>query len=154
MFNNTNDYKLRTEIIDDVTHYYVSFRDGQNILQETEVSRSVYKEFQRFIKTERNLRRWDERHREYSELTDETLYSRVQDPPMGIEDDILDNLRYEQLLLVIRQLSEKQQRRFMLYYEYKLTYEQIAKLERCTNQAVAKSIELAQTAIIEYFKNN
>jgi hypothetical protein len=37
----------------------------------------VYLEFCRFVKQERNLRRWDERHTEYSELTEETLMRRA-----------------------------------------------------------------------------
>jgi len=77
MFDNTNPYILRTEIIEGITHFYVSFADGQAIPRETEVSRPVYLEFCRFVKRERNLRRSDERHIEQSELTDETLYNRA-----------------------------------------------------------------------------
>jgi len=42
MFDNTNPYTLRTEIIEGIMHYYVSFKDGQAIPRETEVSRPVY----------------------------------------------------------------------------------------------------------------
>jgi hypothetical protein len=70
MFDNTNPYTLRTEVVEGITHYYVSFQDGRIIMRETEVSRPVYLEFLRFTKHERNLRRWDERHTEQSELTD------------------------------------------------------------------------------------
>ncbi|MDR3149871.1 MAG: RNA polymerase subunit sigma [Oscillospiraceae bacterium] len=47
MFDNTNLYTLRTEVAEGIMHYYVSFKDGQAILQETEVSSSVYLEFLR-----------------------------------------------------------------------------------------------------------
>ncbi|MGI6176338.1 MAG: hypothetical protein ACOYJC_09355 [Christensenellales bacterium] len=57
MFDNENPYTLRTEVVEGITHYYVSFQDGQAIMRETEVSRPVYLEFLRFVKHERNLRR-------------------------------------------------------------------------------------------------
>ena len=62
MFDNSNPYTLRTEVSGGITRYYVSFTDGQAIHRETEVSRPVYLEFLRFVKIERSLRRWDERH--------------------------------------------------------------------------------------------
>jgi hypothetical protein len=34
MFDNTNPYTLRTEIVEGITHYYVSFSDGQAIPRE------------------------------------------------------------------------------------------------------------------------
>ena len=58
MFDNTNPYALRTEIVEGITRYYVTFTDGQAVQRETEVSRPVYIEFLRFIRIERNLRRW------------------------------------------------------------------------------------------------
>ena len=91
MFDNSNPYALRTVIIGGISFYYISFMDGEGIHRETEVSRPVYLEFLRFIKIERNLRRWDERHIEQSELTDETLCSRAVNPQVCIEDTIFDN---------------------------------------------------------------
>jgi len=70
MFDNTNPYTLRTETVEGIIRYFISFTDGQAVYREIEVSRPVYLEFLRFVKTERNLRRWDERHSEQSDLTD------------------------------------------------------------------------------------
>jgi hypothetical protein len=74
MFDNKNPYTLRTETGEGITHYYISFTDGQSVYREAEVSRPVYLEFLRFVKTECILRHWDERHREHSDLTDEILH--------------------------------------------------------------------------------
>jgi len=153
MFNNENPYTLRTEIVEGITHYYVSFTDGQAIHRETEVSRPVYLEFLRFVKIERSLRHWDERHREYSELTDETLSRRALDPPKSLEETVFDSLRNEHLRLAIQQLPEIQRRRFVLYHEFGLTYEQIAEMEGCTKMAVKFSVDRAKEKVTDKLKN-
>jgi len=152
MFDNTNLYSLRTEIVEGIMHYYVSFKDGQAIMRETEVSRPVYLEFMRFVKQERNLRRWDERHVEQSELTDETLYSRALNPPKGVEELTYDSMRNERLRRVIAELPEIQRRRFILHYEFGLNFEQIAEMEGCKRQPITRSIERAEEKIREAIK--
>ena len=152
MFDNTNPYTLRTEIDRGITCYYVSFADGEGIHRETEVSRPVYLEFLRFIKNERNLKRWDERHIEQSELTDESLYNRAFNPQKNIEDTAFDSLRNEQLRLVIQGLPEIQRRRFVLYHEFGLTYDQIAKIEGCSFRAVKYSTDIAVKKIRSFLE--
>ena len=153
MFDNTNPYTLRTEIVEGITRYYVSFKDGQAQPQETEVSRPVYLEFLRFIKTERNMRRWDERHVEQSALTEESLVERALYQQKSLEETAFDSLRNEQLRLAIQSLPAIQRRRFVLYHEFGLTYEQIAEMEGCTKRAVKFSVDLAKEKIQEKIKN-
>ena len=153
MFDNKNPYALRAEEIRGVLHHYVSFEDGQGVLHETEVSEAVYLEFLQFAKQGRNLRRWDERHREQSELSDEALYIRAAHAPKSLEDTTLDRLRGEHLREVIAQLPELQRRRFVLYYERGLTYAQIAEQEGCTKRAVKFSVDLAEGSLREKLKN-
>ena len=152
MFDNSNPYTLNTEIVEGITRYYVSFADGQANHYELEIPHSVYLEFQRFVKVERNLRRWDERHREYSELTDEALDNRAMRPQKSVEDAALGSLQSGQLQLAIQSLPEIQRRRFILYYEFGLTYEQIAGIENCTFQVIARSIKTAENKIKKYFQ--
>jgi RNA polymerase sigma-70 factor (ECF subfamily) len=153
MFDNTNPYTLRTEVVEGITHYYISFTDGQDAHRETEVSRPVYLEFCRFIKQERNLRRWDERHTEYSELTEEALMLRASRPPKGVEETVLDGQRDERLRRAIEELPKLQRRRFVLHHEFGLTYAQIAQMEGCKRQPVTRSIERAEQKIREVMKN-
>lgn len=108
MFDNANPYTLRTEVAEGMTRYFISFMDGQAILRETEVSRPIYLEFLRFVKAERNLRRWDERHTEQSDLTDESLYDRALHKPKSVEDTAFDSLRNEKLRQAIQKLPELQ----------------------------------------------
>ena len=134
-----------------MTRYYVTFTDGQGIHRETGVSRPVYLELLRFIRTERNLRRWDERHIEQSEMSDEMLGAFAINPQKTIEETTFDSLRNEQLRQAVLQLSEVQRRRFVLYHEFGFTYEQIADIEGCSFQAVAKAIKSAEATIRKYF---
>jgi len=153
MFDNTNPYTLRTEIVEGITHYYVSFTDGQAILREIEVSRPVYLEFQRFIKQERNLRRSDERHMEEFELTDEMLHNHALNSQKSVEDEFFDSQRDERLWQAIMALPEIQRRRFILYYEFGLTYEQIARMEGRNLSSVFESIQRAESKVKEKIKN-
>jgi RNA polymerase sigma-70 factor (ECF subfamily) len=152
MFDNSNPYTLRTELTEGITRYFVSFTDGQAVLRETEVSRPVYLEFLRFVKIERNLRRWDERHLEQSDLTDETIYRRALYLPKSVEDSAFDSLINKRLRLAIQELPEIQRRRFVLYHEFGLTYRQIAEMEGCSHVAVIQSVSKAQDFIKENLK--
>jgi RNA polymerase sigma-70 factor (ECF subfamily) len=153
MFDNTNPYTLRTKIAEGITRYYVSFTDGQAIHRETEVSRPVYLEFCRFVKQERNLRRWDERHIEYSDLTEGTLMSRALHPPKGVEETVFDSQRNERLRQAIGELPELQRRRFILYHEFGFTYEQIAEMEGCSKMSVKRAVDRAEEKIREELQN-
>ena len=153
MFDNSSPYTLHTEVVEGITHYFVSFKDGQGALQETEISYPVYLEFLSSVKVDRSLRHWDERYREYSELTDETLYSRALNPQKSLEDTAFGNMQSEQLRLTIESLPETQRRRFVLYHEFGFTYEQIANTEGCTKMPIKRSIDRAVKKIRAQIKN-
>jgi RNA polymerase sigma-70 factor (ECF subfamily) len=148
MFDNTNHYVLRTEESKGMTHYFVSFKDGQTIRRETEVSQAVYLTFCQFVKTERNLRRWDERHTEYSELTEETLNDRTRHTPKTVEETIVKMERSEILQNAIAELPDIQRRRFVLYYEYGMTYAAIGQLEGCSATSVKSSVDIAREKLL------
>ena len=151
MFDNTNPYTIRFDETDGRKRYFVAFTDGQGNFRETEVSKAVYMEFCHFIKRERNLRRSDERHLEQSELTEETLCRRAVHKPKPVDDAVNDNIRMERLNRAILELPEIQKRRLILYYFQGLTYEQIAGMEGCTFQAVAKSVAAAEKRLKNFF---
>ena len=153
MFDNYNPYTLRMKNAGGITRYFVSFKDGEGINRETEVSRPVYLEFLRFIRVERNLHRWDERHLEQSALTEEMLCIRALYPQKSVEETVYDSLRNELFRLAIKSLSEVQRRRFVLHHELGLTYLQIAEMEGCTFQAVALAVKAARKKIRNYFRN-
>jgi RNA polymerase sigma-70 factor (ECF subfamily) len=149
MFDNSNPYTLRTEERKGITRYLVSFKDGQAIAREIEVSATVYAAFFQFVKTERNLRRSDERHQEYSELTDETLNARARHTPKTVEELTIEAERTETLYRAIAELPEIQRRRFVLYYEYGMTYAAIGQLEGCSATSVKSSVDIARAKVIK-----
>jgi len=140
-------YTLRIEVADGITRYFVRFKDGQGVFHETEVSPLVYSAFCQFVKTERNLRRSDERHIEQSDLSDELLSKRAVHPQKSIEDIVSDAEQADALQAAIAELPETQRRRFVLYYYSELTYKQIAEMEGCSHVAVIHSLEKAKAAI-------
>ena len=147
MFDNTNPYTLRKEIVGGITRYYVSFVDGQSLRRETEISRPVYLQFCRFVREETKLRRRDERHEEQSALTDASLQKRALKRPKSLEETVFDIQINEQLQLAIQELPEIQRRRFVLCYEFGLTYEQIAQMEGRTVSPIKRSIDRAREKI-------
>ena len=152
VFDNTNPYTIRIEETNGQKRYFVAFIDGQGIFRESEVSYEVYTQFCCFVKCERNLRRSDERHLEQSELTEETLCRRALHKPKPVDEAVNDKIRSEQLDRAIMELPEVQRRRFRLYFDYGLTYEQIGKIEGCSKMPVKRSIDRAIEKIREKIK--
>ena len=101
----------------------------------------------------RNLTRSDERHVENSELSDEALYSRSLNYQRSVEDFVFDIELSNALGEAIDTLPEIQKRRFIMYYDFGHTYEQIAESEGSSFQAVGKSVLLAEEKIKTFLKN-
>ena len=156
MFDNTNPYTLRTESTGNNMYYYITFTDGQAAKQEVKVSQHVYEAFEQFVKTERNLQRWCERHEEWYELPEGTLHDRAVDKPQSAEDAALINLRDETLRNAIYNLPEVQRRRFLLRYEFGFTYKRITAMEGCTKVSAYNAVMRAVEKIheeVNFFQN-
>jgi RNA polymerase sigma-70 factor (ECF subfamily) len=153
MFDNTNPYVLRTEIREGITRYYVSFRDGQAVLRETEVSREVYLVIDECRRHEKRQKNFFDRYIEHSELTDETLSHRAHTSPMSVEEEIDKKEESDALRAAIGELPEIQRRRFVLHHEAHLTYKQIAEIEGCTKRAVKFSVDIAGEKLRGKLKN-
>ncbi len=124
--------------------HFLSFWDGQGVLQEFQIKRELFEALNRFeLDDFSTLNEWD-RHYEHSELTEASLYDRAAMLPESVEEAVFRNLRYETLHRAIKKLPEVQKRRLILYYFMRLTYAQIAEKEGCTFQAVGKSISTAE----------
>ena len=147
-----NPYTLRKVDDEGITRYFVSFTDSEGIHRETEVLRPIYKEFERFVKVERNLTRWGERHIEKYEQTEEMLREKMTKLPKSLEDEVFDCQRNERLRQAIQQLPETQRRRFVLHHEFGLTYEQIAEMEGCSSRAIEYSVSIAREKIKKFFE--
>ena len=136
MFDNTNPYKV-------FCRHYAAFFDGKGRHQEVEISEEVFHAFEEFVKTERNLRRWDERHEEYMKKSEDEITYSITKEQIGIEDIICEREMGDAVQAAINTLPEIQRRRVLLYHKYDLTYEQIAEVENCSHPAIIKSVSAA-----------
>lgn len=140
-------YWLREVVTEEGTSYHISFRDGQRKIQDLCVSYDFYMAFRRLELDNRKLENWDWRHREFSEIYDETLNRRVLRFPKDVDEFIIEEEQAELLHKAIAALPEIQRRRFLLYHEYDLNYYQIGAMEHCTPQAVRRSVIIAREKI-------
>ena len=149
MLQSNNPYTLRTEVSEGITRYYVSFKDGQAVPHDIEVSWTLYQAFDAFRKDEKRQRTSFERHIEHSELTDGTLYDRAFRKPESVDDIVIKRGRMEGYRRAVAELPDIQRRRFILYYEHGLTYKAIGHIEGCSVASVRNSVEIARAKIIK-----
>lgn len=149
MLRSTYPYTLRTEVVEGITRYFVSFKDGQAIPHEIEVSETLYQEFDAFRRDEKRQRTSCERHIEQSELFDGTLYDRAFRKPDSVDDIVIRRGRMEVYRRAVAELPDIQRRRFVLYYEHGLTYREIGSMEGCCVTAVGSSVNIARAKIIK-----
>ena len=140
-------YWLREVVTKDGTSYHISFRDGQGKIQKLCVPYDFYMAFRRLELDERKLENWDWRHREFSEIYDETLNRRALRLPKDVDELIIEEEQAELLRKAIAVLPEIQRRRFLLYYEYEYNYYEIAAMEHCTASSVGQSITRAKEKV-------
>ena len=147
MWYRSRTYILREEATEDGIKYFISFKDGQGISYELNVSYDFYMAFRRLELDNRKLENWDWRHREFSEIYDETLNRRALRLPKDVDELIIGEEQAELLRKAIAALPEIQRRRFLLYYEYEYNYYEIAAMEHCTASSVGQSITHAKEKI-------
>jgi len=125
--------------------HWLTFSDGQGNRHHFEISAAVFTLFDSFELDDLSYLNEVDRHYEQSELTEASLYDRA-------EESTLQSIEYAQLHRAISELPEIQKRRLILYYFQGLTYEQIAEMEGCTFQAVAKSVAAAEKRLKNFLK--
>ena len=111
-------YTLREESTESGKRYFISFKDGQGEHHELEVSEQLFIEFRQMERRNRNLQQWNQRHREFNEVWDETLYRRALRVPKSLDERMIEKERNELFYKAVARLPEIQRRRFLLYYEY------------------------------------
>ena len=130
--------------------YYISFRDGEGIPQEMQISRELFDAFDCFeLEDISYLNKWD-RHIEHSELMEQTLNERAMNKAENVEDAILRQEQIEELRGSIGKLTEVQRRRLLMYFFGDMTFEEIGKLEGCKKASVKESVD---SALIKIKKN-
>ena len=131
--------------------YILEFADGQKRLQRLEIDQALYELFDQFELEDKRFLNEVDRHYEHIDLTEAEIEHRAAFPKESLEEEIGRVLLYEELHKAIARLPDTQRRRLVLYYFQQLTYEQIAGMEGCTFQAVAKSVAAAEKRLKKFF---
>ena len=94
--------------------HYLSFRDGQGILRELQITKELFEVLNRFELDDLSvLNEWD-RHIEHFEQTEQSLNRRAFSKEESVEETVLRSIEYERLHRAITQLPETQRRRLIL----------------------------------------
>ena len=144
MFDNTNLYRV-------FCRYYAAFFDGKGNPQEVEISEDVFHAFGEFKKEAKKQQNFDERHREYFDLSEEEIASRPAPTQRNIEEVICEKEVSKEVKEAVDSLADVQRRRLLLYFRYDLTYEQIADIENCSHPAIIKSVNAAIKKLKSFF---
>lgn len=146
-----NPYTLN--YIEEENIYIVSFKDVKGQLQSIQVSREIYKAFDRFELDDLSEMNEYDNHIEHSEIFENKLEIRVKDKPTGLEDYIIQKSTFEDLKKAINMLPEVQKRRIKKYYFEDKTEQQIADEENATHQSVHIILERALENLKKILKN-
>ena len=139
-----NPYTL-SEMVDtaSMSHYYISFIDGQGRNIRLEISRELFATFDRFELDDLSFLNEVDNHYEHSELTEATLNARALHKPETVEDIVSHRIQSKKLREAIAHLPQTQRTRLLLYYFGGKTYQQIAETEGCTIMPIKRSIDAA-----------
>ena len=124
--------------------YYLAFVDSTGTEQCMEIDKTLFDVFDRFELEDISFMNEVDRHYEQSEQTEQSLNRRAAQPQKSVEETVFQRVEIKTLRQAISKLPEKQRRRLVLYYFGDFTYEQIAEMEGCAFQVVAKSIKAAE----------
>lgn len=138
--------------------YTVSFMDSKNKIHNVEVSKKVFEAFDRFeLEDISQLHKMDKhidgRNIDNNDSTDIVLYHLGVTTYKSVEEEVEDKLQNEELYKAINLLSKTQKRRIKMYYFDNLSLEQISKIEKCSFQAISKSILTGITNLKNKLKN-
>lgn len=146
-------YEIYTAGIN-TTHprYYLSFQDGGGVKHWMEIDKILFDVFNEFELDDLSFMNEVDRHYEQSEQTEQSLNRRATKSQETVEETVCQRIEMDRLHQAIAQLPEKQRRRLVLYYFGEYTYEQIAEMEGCKFQVIARSIKTAENNLEKFLK--
>lgn len=141
-------YTICEKSKDGVIRYFASFLDGNGLSQESEISYDIYLILDECRRHENRQKRSMERHQERLTLDEHQLAARMLSPPNSMEDTVL---LAADLQNALQTLTDTQRRRFLLYHEHGLNFQQISSVEGCSARAIEYSVEAAIKCLKKYF---
>lgn len=130
------------EYIKETGQYYISFRDGLGNGQQIEISREIFEEYMKSKKAYIKIKNETTRYIEHSEIYSNNLNKRATKREKTVEEIVENKIIREEILKTVNSLPEKQKMRIKMYYEDNKTLEEIAKIEKCSFQAIDYNIKI------------
>lgn len=115
-----------------------------------EIDKILFDVFNEFELDDLSFMNEVDRHYEQSEQTEQSLNRRATKSQETVEETVCQRIEMDRLHQAIAQLPEKQRRRLVLYYFGEYTYEQIAEMEGCKFQVIARSIKTAENNLEKF----
>ena len=133
--------------------YSVTFKDNKNTTHIVHISQEIYMALNEFELIELSQLNEFDRHIEHFDLCEEAINKRAVNKQKSIEENVEEFLEHEKLKEAINKLSPIQKRRLKMYYFEDMTLDEIALVEKCSHQAVSKSIKKSIEELKKNLKN-
>ena len=130
--------------------YEVTFFIGKEKIK-VKLSKNIFEQFDEFEKDDARQIRKNKRNNEMNFVTEDNINKRAFIKPESTEDVVIKKIHNERLAKAMDKLTKEQRRRILLYYDYQLTMEEIARIEGCSKQSVQESIEWGIKKLKKYF---
>ena len=138
------------EYIEDEDKYYISFEDSAKQECRIEIEKEIFDIYMSSKKAYIKIKNETSRHLEHSLLSEVDIYKRAFEKSNNVVDIIMQKLESEKLQAALNKLTKEQRRRILLYYDYQLTMEEIALIEKCSKQSVQESIRWGMKKIKKF----
>lgn len=135
-----NPYKL---IIINDSKYFVSFKDGQGVEIQVEVSKEIFDGMDSFELEDLRQRNKIDRHIFDCESLDDIANDKILNKSISLEDEVIRKSTFEDLRNAINELPEISKRRIKKYYFEEMTQQEIANSEHISLRAVQYSLKMA-----------
>lgn len=135
-----NPYTLLSNIKEDI--YLIAFKDVKGIYHEEYVTKKIFETMNKFELEDLSILNEYDNHIEHSVIYESNLNKRAINKDELIEDIIEKKIILDMINKEINELPDIQKRRIKKYYFYGMTYEAIAKEEKCTKRAVKFSVDI------------
>ena len=144
-----NPYILHSEKSKNI--YRVSFSNIHK-LENIKISKKIFDQLDEFEKEDARQIQEIKRHYEQNTVTEITLNKRAVNKTEDVDEIVIKNIYNEKLAKALETLTKEQRRRILLYYDYQLTMEEIARIEGCAKQSVQESIEWGIKKLKKFFE--
>lgn len=133
------EFSVLKKITEGIEKYYIKFFSVTEVI-EIEIDVDTYTLYKNaFSKPLKKIKNDKARNLDKGYSGHMEIYNVAQ--KSTFEDEMVIKMELKEVIYIAKSCTEKQYRRFELYYIKGYTFEQIAKLENCSERAVKKSLD-------------